>query len=46
MTSLSRELGAEQDFDAFADLLVAAYGRVLEREPAAIGPEALFQTSG
>jgi lipoyl(octanoyl) transferase len=46
MTSLSRELGAEQDFDAFADLLVAAYGRVLERETVVIGPEALFQTSG
>lgn len=33
MTSLSRELGAEQDLDAFADLLVAAYARLLEREP-------------
>ncbi len=35
MTSLSRELGAEQDFDAFADTLVAAYARVFEREPVA-----------
>jgi lipoyl(octanoyl) transferase len=35
MTSLSRELGAEQDFDAFADALVAAYARVFEREPVA-----------
>lgn len=33
MTSLSRELGAEQDLDAFADRLVVAYGRVLAREP-------------
>ncbi|HVD41452.1 MAG TPA: lipoyl(octanoyl) transferase LipB [Solirubrobacterales bacterium] len=35
MTSLSRELGAEQDLDAFADALVAAYARVFEREPVA-----------
>ncbi len=34
MTSLTRELGAEQDFAAFAATLVAAYARVLEREPA------------
>jgi lipoyl(octanoyl) transferase len=33
MTSLARELGAEQDFDAFADTLVASYAEVLEREP-------------
>ena len=49
MTSLARELGAEQDLEAFADTLVAAYGRVLEREPVAAepqGPEALFQTGG
>ncbi|MGN6558402.1 MAG: lipoyl(octanoyl) transferase LipB [Solirubrobacterales bacterium] len=47
MTSLTRELGAEQDFDAFADTLVAAYARVFEREPVAaeLG-EALLQTSG
>jgi lipoyl(octanoyl) transferase len=35
MTSLSRELGAEQDLDAFADVLVAAYARVFERAPVA-----------
>jgi lipoate-protein ligase B len=35
MTSLSRELGAEQDFDAFAETLVAAYARVFDREPVA-----------
>ena len=35
MTSLSRELGAEQDIDAFADALVAAYASVFEREPVA-----------
>jgi lipoyl(octanoyl) transferase len=31
MTSLTRELGAEQDLDAFADTLVGAYGTVFER---------------
>jgi len=35
VTSLSRELGAEQDLGAFADVLVAAYGRVFDREPVA-----------
>jgi len=35
MTSLSRELGADQDLDAFADALVAAYASVFEREPVA-----------
>jgi lipoyl(octanoyl) transferase len=33
MTSLARELGAEQDFDAFADTLVASYATELERQP-------------
>ena len=49
MTSLARELGAEQDIAGFADTLVAAYGRALEREPvaaAARGPGALLQTNG
>ena len=47
MTSLARELGAEQDLGAFADTLVAAYGRVLDREPVAAEPYrpgALFRT--
>lgn len=35
MTSLSRELRAEQDMDAFADTLVARYAGVFEREPVA-----------
>ena len=35
MTSLSRELGAEQDLGAFADTLVARYAGVFEREPVA-----------
>lgn len=35
MTSLARELGAEQDFEGFADTLVANYARVFERDPVA-----------
>lgn len=35
MTSLSRELGAEQSLGAFADILVAAYAGVFDREPVA-----------
>jgi lipoyl(octanoyl) transferase len=33
MTSLTRELGAEQDLGAFADTLVAAYAAVFDKEP-------------
>ena len=35
VTSLGRELGAEQDLDAFADTLAARFGEVFEREPVA-----------
>jgi lipoyl(octanoyl) transferase len=35
MTSLARELGAEQDLDAFAAALVARYAEVFGREPVA-----------
>jgi lipoyl(octanoyl) transferase len=41
MTSLTRELGTEQDLDAFADTLVASYARVFEREPVAAEPSDL-----
>jgi lipoyl(octanoyl) transferase len=33
MTSLSRELGAEQDLGAFADALVDSYASVFDKEP-------------
>jgi lipoyl(octanoyl) transferase len=33
VTSLSRELGAEQDLDAFADAVIEQFGTVYEREP-------------
>jgi lipoyl(octanoyl) transferase len=35
MTSLSRELGGERDASEFAERLVSAYGRALDREPVA-----------
>jgi lipoyl(octanoyl) transferase len=46
MTSLSREHGAEQDFEAFADALVARYAAVFDRGPVAVEHEALLQTDG
>ena len=41
VTSLSRELGAEQDLDAFAATVAARYAEVLEREPVETEPAAL-----
>jgi lipoyl(octanoyl) transferase len=41
VTSLSRELGGEQDLDAFADTVAARFGKVYEREPVATEPAAL-----
>jgi lipoyl(octanoyl) transferase len=38
MTSLSREVGAEQDFGAFADTVVARFGALYERVPRAVDP--------
>ncbi len=38
VTSLSRELGAEQNLDSFADTLVAKFGEVYDRMPSAAGP--------
>jgi lipoyl(octanoyl) transferase len=38
MTSLTRELGAEQDLDRFATTLVARYGEILERRPVPTAP--------
>jgi lipoyl(octanoyl) transferase len=39
MTSVTRELGAEQDVGEFATALVARLGEVYEREPVEIAPE-------
>ena len=41
VTSLSRELGAEQDLDAFAATVAARYADVLERAPVETEPAAL-----
>jgi lipoyl(octanoyl) transferase len=41
MTSLSRELGGEQDLGAFADTIVARFADVYERTPVATEPAAL-----
>jgi lipoyl(octanoyl) transferase len=41
VTSLSRELGAEQNLEAFADTLVARFAEAYEREPVETGPAAL-----
>jgi lipoyl(octanoyl) transferase len=38
MTSLARELGAEQDLGAFADTVAARFGDVYDRTPVAAGP--------
>lgn len=41
VTSLSRELGAEQDLEGFADTVVARFGEVYERTPASATPAEL-----
>jgi lipoyl(octanoyl) transferase len=41
MTSLSRELGVEQDLDAFAATIVERFGQVFERTPVATDPAEL-----
>ncbi len=41
MTSLARELGAEQDLGAFADTVAARFGDVYERAPRATEPAEL-----
>jgi hypothetical protein len=39
MTSVSRELGAEQDFDAFAESVVKRLAEVYGREPVERSPD-------
>jgi lipoyl(octanoyl) transferase len=41
MTSVARELGGEQDLDAFAATLAARFGEVYEREPVETDPQEL-----
>jgi len=40
-TSVNRELGAEQDLDAFADTIVDRFAEIYERVPVATDPHAL-----
>jgi lipoyl(octanoyl) transferase len=44
VTSLARELGAEQDFEAFADAVAERFGAVYERRPRVIEPSDLAAT--
>jgi lipoyl(octanoyl) transferase len=46
VTSLSRELGAEQDLDAFAGTLAARFAEVYERAPVALSLERLHTYGG
>ena len=41
VTSLSRELGAEQDVGAFAETVVARFGEIYDREPVPTEPTEL-----
>lgn len=41
VTSVSRELGTEQDLDAFANTVTARYGEILERTPVPMLPRDL-----
>jgi lipoate-protein ligase B len=45
VTSLCRELGAEQDIDAFMDTVAHTFGNVYEREPLDVEPERLDHTT-
>jgi lipoyl(octanoyl) transferase len=41
MTSMCRELGGEQDMDAFMDTIAGRFGELYEREPVEVEPAAL-----
>ena len=43
MTSLSRELGAEQDMDGFAGTLTRRFAEIYDREPVPVAPSQLSQ---
>jgi lipoyl(octanoyl) transferase len=46
MTSLCRELGAEQEMDAYMDVIAERFGQIYERDPVAAGTEALAELIG
>jgi lipoyl(octanoyl) transferase len=41
VSSLTAELGARQDVDAFATTVIAEFGRIYDRRPVEVGPEEL-----
>ena len=43
MTSLTRELGAEQNMNRFMDTVSKTFGEIFQREPVAVGAEALAE---
>jgi lipoyl(octanoyl) transferase len=46
MTSLCRELKAEQDMDAFMDTALARFAEIYDREPVEVTPDRLDTTAG
>jgi lipoyl(octanoyl) transferase len=46
MTSLCRELGAEQDLDAYTDVVAERFGEIYGRDPVPTEPEALAELLG
>jgi lipoyl(octanoyl) transferase len=46
MTSLTRELGAEQDMETYTDVVAALFGELYGREPVPTQPEALLEMVG
>jgi lipoyl(octanoyl) transferase len=46
MTSLTRELGAEQDMNAYMDVVSRLFGEMFEKRPVAIEPSALAELLG
>ena len=46
MTSVSRELGTEQDLSAVMDVVSARFGEIYRRRPESISPEELIERSG
>ncbi len=46
MTSLCRELGAQQDMDAYMDVVVERFAQIYGREPALTEPDALAELLG
>jgi lipoyl(octanoyl) transferase len=46
MTSLCRELGAEQRMDAYMDVVAERFGEIYQRDPVPAEPETLAELVG